>query len=416
MSSSNVTHDAGEVPDASSPPATRFVTLVRGKRARGGIAAVVVAAAIGGFAVAKYTTDGQPAASTDAAVNLSGQAVEKTPSDALSMSDQMIKDIGVATEVIASGGLASEIVSQATVTSSATGEAVVTARAGGAVTRMLKRLGDPVRRGETLAIVESRDAAQIAADRTSAAAKATLAQRNLSRERYLFGQKVSPRVDLERAEAEAVSAAAEARRASVSAGAANIGSDGRSVIIASPIPGRVTGVTARLGSFVQPETELFRVADPTQIQIEAAVSPIDASRLQAGDRAVIELPDGTTTNGRLRAVTPTVNGETRAATAVLDVIGGRLQPGLAVRVRLFPSITRTSGGIVVAEEAVQSLNGRDVVFVRTPKGFRGAPVTTGQRSAGRVEILSGLAARQTIATKGAFLLKAELAKGAGEGE
>ncbi|WP_163525983.1 efflux RND transporter periplasmic adaptor subunit, partial [Klebsiella oxytoca] len=76
------------------------------------------------------------------------------------------KRTGVTTETVNPGGLAAEIVAQATVAPSPTGEAIVTARAGGAVTRVFKRLGDPVRRGEALAIVESRDAAQIAADRT----------------------------------------------------------------------------------------------------------------------------------------------------------------------------------------------------------------------------------------------------------
>jgi len=71
---------------------------------------------------------------------------------------------------------------------------------------------------------------------------------------------------------------------------------------------------------------------------------------------------------------------------------------------------------VVPEEAVQSLNARDVVFIRIPQGFRAQPVTTGQRSAGRIEIVAGLSAGQTIATKNAFLLKAELGKGAGEEE
>ncbi|ETI65153.1 metal transporter [Sphingobium sp. C100] len=387
--------------------------IVQDKRLLGGVAAAVLVAAAGGFTVARCTSDSPPA--TEAAAK--PEEAEAAPSDTLAMSAQMIKDTGVATETVNPGGLAAEIVSQATVAPSPTGEAVVTARAGGAVTRVFKRLGDPVRRGEALAIVESRDAAQIAADRTAAGAKATLAQRNLARERYLYSQKVSPRVDLETAQAEAASAAAEARRASVAAGAANVTSDGRGVVVASPIAGRVTAENVSLGAFVQPETELFRVADPSQVQIEAAVGPADAQRLNPGDRATIELPDGTTTSARVRAVTPTLSGETRAATAVLDVIGGRLQPGLAVRVRLFPSRGGgASGAIVVPEEAVQSLNARDVVFVRTPKGFKATPVTTGQRSAGRVEIVSGLAAGQTIATKNAFLLKAELGKGAGEEE
>src|SRR3546814_17804849 len=116
----------------------------------------------------------------------------------------------------------------------------------------MKRLGDPVRAGETLAIVESRDAAQFAADRTAAAAKSTLAQKALAREQYLFRQKVSARVELEQAEAEAASAAAEARRARVAAGAARVTSDGRGVAVSSPISGRGTSDHFRLGAFGQP--------------------------------------------------------------------------------------------------------------------------------------------------------------------
>ena len=65
---------------------------------------------------------------------------------------------------------------------------------------------------------------------------------------------------------------------------------------------------------------------------------------------------------------------------------------------------------------MQTLNGRDVVFVRTPQGFRARPVTTGLHSSGRIEVGSGLRAGETIATRNAFLLKAELGKGAGEEE
>lgn len=211
-------------------------------------------------------------------------------------------------------------------------------------------------------------------------------------------------------------AAAEARRAQAVAGAAKVAGDGRSVLLTSPISGRVTATTVRLGTFVQPETELFRVADPRQIQIEAAVGPSDAARLISGDRAIVELPDGRTVNARVRAVTPTLSGETRSATAVLDVSDLALQPGLSVRVRLLPSQGGSTTALVVPEEAVQSVNGRDVIFVRTEKGFRAVAVSTGQRSSGRIEITSGLKSGQTIATTNAFLLKAELGKSAGEEE
>lgn len=388
--------------------------MIQDKRLLGGVAGAVLFAAVGGFTVARCTSD-TPAATTETAAK-GNEAQADAPADTITMTAAAIKDAGVVTETITAGGLGAEIISQAVVTPSPTGEAIVTARAGGAVTRVLKRLGDPVRAGEALAVVESRDAAQIAADRTAAGAKATLAQKALARERYLYDQKVSARVDLETAQAEAASAAAEARRAAVAAGAANITSDGRGVVLASPISGRVTAMKVSLGAYVQPETELFRVADPRQIQIEAAVGAADAARLEAGDKAIIELPDGRTVDARVRAVTPTLSGETRAATAVLDVTSSLLQPGLAVRVRMIPSRSVTSNAIVVPEEAVQSVGGRDVVFVRTANGFKATPVTTGQRSAGRIEIASGFPAGRAIATRNAFLLKAELGKGAGEEE
>ncbi len=389
--------------------------MMNDKRLIGGVAAVAIVAALGGFGIARWTED-EPAA-TEAANGTATAPVEedKVP-DTVTMTAQAVQQAGIATETINLGGLGSEIVAQATVSASPQGEAIVTARAAGAVTRLLKRLGDPVRAGETLAVVESRDAAQFAADRTAAAAKLTLAQKALAREQYLFRQKVSARVDLEQAEAEAASAAAEARRASVAAGAARVTSDGRGVLVSSPITGRVTSENVSLGAYVQPETELMRVADASKIQIEAAVGPTDAQRLSPGDRAIIELPDGRTVEGRVRAVTPGLANDTRSATAVLDV-SGSLQPGLGVRVRLLPSGGgTTSNAIVVPEDAVQTLEGRDIVFVRTAQGFKAQSITIGQRSNGRVEILKGLAAGSQVATKNAFLLKAELGKGAGEEE
>ena len=360
--------------------------ITQNKRLLGGVAGAVLLAAIGGFSLARCTAD--PSAPSLPAEN---SAESETPADSLAMTADAIREAGIAVETVRAGGLGSEIVAQGQVTASPTA-------------------------GEALAIVESRDAAQIAADRTAASARAVLAQKALARERYLFDQKVSARVDLERAEAEAAAAEAEARRAQVSVGAANVTRDGRGVIVASPIAGRVTSENVSLGAYVQPEAELFRVADPSKIQVEAAINPGDVARLAAGDRAVVELMDGRTVDGRVRAVTPTLSGETRAATALIEVPGGILQAGLGVRVRLMPSQGAPTNAIVVPEDAVQSVDGRDAVFLRTAQGFRAQFVTLGQRSAGRVEIVSGLKSGATVATRNAFLLKAELGKGAGEEE
>ncbi len=380
------------------------------RRLLGGVALAVVLAAAGGFGLAKCTSK------TAAPVAEAAKPPEARSERGLVMTADAIQSAGVIVQPVTAGGLATEILSQGSVVAAPGGEAVLTARAAGTITRIFKRLGDNVRKGEALAVVESRDAAQIAADRATAGAKETLARRNLAREKSLYDQRVSPRVDYERAEAEAAAASAEARRAQISAGAANLTADGRGVMVTSPIKGRITVMQANLGAFVQPENELFRVADPKLVQVEASVGALDTSRVAVGDRAVIEAAGGQTIEARVRAVTPSLNSETRAATAVLEPTSTAVQPGQAVRVRLFPRNAAASTAIVVPDEAVQSVGGHDVVFVRTANGFEAWPVTIGRRSAGRAEIIAGLAPNQAIAVKNAFLLKAELGKSAGDEE
>lgn len=372
--------------------------------------AALALAALGGFGIAKLTTKPTPQATA------AESKAEPAAPDVISMAPAAITTANIEVVTVAPGGLASEILAHATVTPTPNGQAVLTARAAGSVTRILKRLGDPVRAGEALAIVQSREASQIAADRSVASARAALAHTRLARERSLYDQRVSPRMDLEQAQAEAVAADAEARRAQAAGSAAGVTADGRGVVVTSPISGRITSAPASLGAFVQPDTELFRVADPSQIQVEAAVSSADAPRIASGDRAVLELPDGRSLEARVRAVTPALDPTSRTATAVLDVGPSALQPGQSARVRIFPKVASASSAIVVPEEAIQTVGGRTVVFMRTPQGFKPQPVRVGVRSAGRAEIVSGLQPGSQIATRNAFLLKAELGKGEGEDE
>src|SRR5258705_13994958 len=123
---------------------------------------------------------------------------------------------------------------------------------------------------------------------------------------------------MERAQAELDVAEAEARRAREAAAAAHVTADGRIAVI-SPLSGKITAATAALGTFVQPETELFRIADPQFIQIEAAVTAMDAQRIAVGDSAKIAIPSGANLPATVRSVASTVNVQSRAATVVLSL-------------------------------------------------------------------------------------------------
>lgn len=335
---------------------------------------------------------------------------------ALKIEVKEIAAAGILVEPALGGNIGAEILAPATTAAQPNGVASLTAHAEGIISRLNKRLGDPVRAGEVLALVDSKDAAQIASDRASAEARAVLARRVGEQEESLFQQGATSRRALQTAQAGLAAAEADARRARESATTANLAADGHSVAVVSPLSGRITAQAAALGAFVRTETELFRVSDPRLVQVEAQLTALDAARVRPGDPASLMLPAGPVIAAEVRSVTPALDPQTRTQTAVLSVPDGvALAPGETLQVRISPK-SMASSGIVVSEEAVQVIEGRDAVFARTKDGFIVRNVTVGSRGAGRASILSGLRPGEEIATRNAFLLKAELGKGTGDEE
>ncbi len=370
---------------------------------------VIILTAIAGIFVGRSMSSGiEPAASEEA-----GEEDHADEEGLVHLTEEQLKTSNIEILEIVPGTLDQEIIAQGSVTPSPQGQAILSAGAEGRVTRIRKRLGDPVRRGETIATIESREAATISSEVTAAASRAGLARSQLAREKRLYDEKITARADLEAARAEHQQAAAEAGRARQAASASGV--SGRFIAVRSPISGKVISAPAILGSYVTAQDELFRIANPGLIQIEAAVPAGDAHKISAGDSASVE-SHGVIVSARVLAVTPAADPENRAAIAVLaPAAGSSLVPGEYVRVRISHNAGDSgSPAIIVPVEAVQTVEGRSVVFVRTKEGFRAHPVTTGAKSGGRVEIIRGISAGSKIAGKNAFLLKSELGRGEAE--
>lgn len=377
------------------------------------ISGIAAAAALVGFG-ASYVFG--PAAPPP--VPVAAPAPAKAGPVEIKIPDAYLASANIAVEPVGSGGVSAEITAPATVTSTPTGEATVVARASGTITRISRRLGDPVRAGEVLAMVDSLDAASMSADRSVAAAKADLARKTYARESGLYRQGVTPRQDMETAQSALAVANAETQRASAIARAAGVAGNGRSIVVVAPISGRITAESAMLGAFVQPQAELFRIADAGAVQIEAAVPVADARRIMAGDTATIVTSQGAPIDATVRSITPTAGGATQAATVVLIPTSGagQLVAGVGVQVRIRVRSDGGAGGLTVPEDAVQNIDGRDVLFVRTASGFVARPVLVGTRSGGVAQIVSGIRAGERVATRNAFLIKADMIKTAGEEE
>jgi multidrug efflux pump subunit AcrA (membrane-fusion protein) len=129
-------------------------------------------------------------------------------------------------------------------------------------------------------------------------------------------------------------------------------------------------------------------------------------------------------DGRATYVSPSLNADTRSAVVRVVVANesGLLRPGMFARVELeAPPTTQpadptatTTTPLAIPQSAVQTFEGKTVVFVPVdgePNTFTPRAVKLGTRADGRVAVVEGLSAGQAIVVEGAFLLKAELAKG-----
>ena len=339
------------------------------------------------------------------------------PKDAVILSAQQIADAGIEVTRPTVGGEAGAIELSATIEGDPQGVQVVSASVGGRLVSLTRNLGQPVGRGDPLAVIESREAASLKAEVEAARARAALAQTNLRREQRLFAERVSPEQDLVAARTAATEASIALRLAQQQLSATGSGGGALNrIAVRSPIAGQVIARSATLGQTVAADAELFRVANLSKITVATSLVPSDAGRVKPGARVEVTAA-GRRQEGRVTFVSPILDETTRLVPVIvtLDNGGSTWRVGETVNVSILVPATgdRT---VAVPSAAVQMIEDKSFVFVRTPTGFRATPVTLGRTNGGQVVVTSGLTGSERIASTNSFTLKAELGKGEGGDE
>ncbi len=349
---------------------------------------------------------------TNASVE-AGDATDKGAADpaVASLSIRQIADAGIEVTRPTVGGVAGAIELPATIEGDPQGVQVVSATIGGRLVSLTRNLGQSIARGQTLAIIESREAASLNAEVEAAGARSALARSNLNRERRLFAERVSPEQDLVAARTAAIEAGIALRlaRQQLSATGGGGGALNR-IAVRSPITGQVIARSATLGQQIAADAELFRVADLGKVSVTMSLVPADAGRVRPGARVEVTSA-GRRQEGRVTFVSPILDETTRLVPviATIDNTGGTWRVGENVSVSvLLPASGNRS--VAVPSAAVQMLGDRPHVFVRTATGFRATPVTLGRTNGGAVTVTAGLTGDERIASTNSFTLKAELGK------
>ncbi len=367
----------------------------------------VLFAGCGGHAAKEDTGD-----KTETAGEAKGESGKKA--DTVKLSADQIRTAGIEIVHPTVGGNGGAIELPATVEGNPQGTQIVSAAIAGRVVALNRNLGETVRRGETLAVIESREAASLKGEVEAARARLALAQSNYAREQRLYAERVSPEQDLIAARTAATEAniALRLARQQLSVTGGGGGSLNRIGIVA-PISGQVIGRNAMLGQTVAADAELFRVANLSTVSLSLSLSPADASRVRPGAAITVTAP-GRTTQARVTFVSPALDAQTRLVpvVATIDNRAGQWRVGESVTAAI-QLAGKGDTSIRVPLTAIQTINGKSVVFVRTEDGFKATPVTLGAQSGETIVVASGLTGREQVASANSFTLKSELGKSAG---
>lgn len=183
----------------------------------------------------------------------------------------------------------------------------------------------------------------------------------------------------------------------------------RTLTFYSPITGFVMDRKAFPQTSVTPDTELYTVSDFSTVWANADIFEYEVPFVRVGQHAEMQLSyyPGKTWNGRVSFIYPTVDPTTRTVKVRMEFPN----PEFQLKPQMFADVDLQidyGNQIVVPQEAVLDSGKQQRVFVAKGDGyFEPHEITTGAKLDGKVVVLAGLKAGETVVSSGNFLVDSE---------
>ncbi|MBI2826491.1 MAG: efflux RND transporter periplasmic adaptor subunit [Planctomycetia bacterium] len=369
---------------------------------------------------------------------------------------EALDKVGVDIAIVQRRLIVEAVVANGEVVYDETRAAHLASRVPGTVWRVEKQVGDHVRKGELLALVDAAEIGRAKAELLQAIAQRRLKQTNVERLRPLVADGSIPERDFRESDAalqEATIRLVQAQQQLVNLGlsvrasdfdglpteqiaeriqflglpsdlAAELAGDSTTsnlFPIRSPLDGVVVVRKVVAGEVVDTSTMLFSVADVRRMWLTLDVRQDDARFLSLGQK-VLFLPsdshDEPEVNGTLAWISTEADDQTRTVKVRVDLPNddGRLRANTFGTGRIV--LREEPAAIVVPSEAVHWDGDCNVVFVRdknfldkdSPKFFHVRQVRVGVKDGDTTEIIAGLLPGEVIASKNSVVLQAQLLK------
>jgi membrane fusion protein, multidrug efflux system len=289
-------------------------------------------------------------------------------------------------------------------------QSVLSAQASGRVAQLLVQAGDPVRKGQTLAVIDDRatqaGVSQSQASVAQAEAELANAQAHEARVRDLHAQGFVAKAALETAQAQLK--AAQAGAAAARAGQTQSSLAQGFTRVSAPYDGVVMQTHVEAGVLAMPGTPIVTVYAPQPMRAEVHVPASFQAQAVAAQRVEVQLP------GAEAWVKPTAVGNAKAADPVSQTVLWRLElrasetqnqvPGRSLKVRFVGAPNESAATrLVVPSNAVLRRGELTAVYVTSEplegraqlvlRAVRVGPATAD----GQVEVLTGLRAGERVA-------------------
>jgi RND family efflux transporter MFP subunit len=283
----------------------------------------------------------------------------------------------------------------------------------GTIERMMVDIGDAVTMGQTIATIDRREidaqadavAASVSVGKAALeSAEATLANATLEHDRAktLYDKGAIPRQRLDGAETAHRSAVAQrdlaaANLAQAEAALRRAREVQKNATITSPVTGYVVERNYDAGA-IPGDLPVVVVADMRSMKLEAGVSELEAGRMRVGLKAnvSVQAKPGQAFEGQLAAIAPEVDEKNRHFKIDVRVPNANraLLSGMFATARIVEATA--ANAVLLPKEAVMTRDGKRVVMKVQGDTLSTVAVTEGLSDGTRVQIVSGIAAGDTV--------------------